>query len=114
MTKRRRFSDTFKATVAFEAFRGDRTVQEIAAKHQVHPTQVTTWKRQAIDGLTGVFSDKVKRAANNERGMSRTKRKEIINKDRPNLSLTRQCKLLKIGRSSLYYAPVGLMRKHWN
>ena len=39
--------------------------------------------------------------------MSRTKRKEMITKDRTGLSLTRQCKLLKIGRSSLYYTPVG-------
>ena len=66
MTKRRSFSDKFKATVALEALRGDRTVQEITAKHKVHPTQVTTWKRQAIDGLTGVFSDKVRRAEDNE------------------------------------------------
>jgi transposase len=66
MTTRRRFSDKFKATVALEALRGDRTVQQIAAKHRIHPTQVTSWKRQAIDGLTGVFSDKVKKAENNE------------------------------------------------
>ena len=66
MTTRRRFSDKFKATVALEALRGDRTVQQIAAKHRLHPTQVSGWKRQAIDGLTGVFSDKVKKAENNE------------------------------------------------
>jgi len=66
MTKRRSFSDKFKANVALEALRGDKTAQEIAAKHKVHPTQVTTWKRQAIDGLTGVFSDKVRRAEDNE------------------------------------------------
>ena len=66
MTTRRRFSDKFKATVALEALRGDRTVQQIAAKHRIHPTQVTTWKRQAVDGLTGVFSDKVKKAEKNE------------------------------------------------
>ena len=66
MTKRRNFSDKFKATVALEALRGDRSVQEIAAKHRIHPTQVSTWKRQAIDGMTGVFSDKVKRANDNE------------------------------------------------
>ena len=66
MTKRRNFSDKFKATVALEALRDDRSVQEIAAKHRVHPTQVSTWKRQAIDGLTGVFSDKVKRTDDNE------------------------------------------------
>jgi|TARA_B110000908_G_scaffold168685_1_gene224103 transposase len=57
MTERRNFSDKFKAPVALEALRGDKMVQEIAAKRQQHPTQVSTWKRQAIDG---VFSDKIK------------------------------------------------------
>ena len=65
--------------MALEALRGDKTAQEIAAKHKVYllpsghriamsreATQVTTWKRQAIDGLTGVFSDKVRRAEDNE------------------------------------------------
>jgi len=66
MTTRRRFSDKFKATVALEALRGDKTVQQIAAKHRLHPTQVTSWKCQAIEGLIGVFSDKVKKAENNE------------------------------------------------
>ena len=42
MTKRRNFSDKFKAAVALEALRGDKTVQEIAAKRQLHPTQVPT------------------------------------------------------------------------
>ena len=66
MTKRRNFSDKFKATVALEALRGDKTVQEIAAKRQLHPTQVSTWKWQAIDGMAGVFSDKVKKAENKD------------------------------------------------
>ena len=56
MTKRRKFSDQFKAKVALEALRGDLTIQEIAAKHRVHPNQVSTWKKQAVDGLSGVFS----------------------------------------------------------
>ncbi|MEP3441784.1 MAG: transposase [Sulfitobacter sp.] len=42
MTKRRSFSDKFKAAVALEALSGDNTAQEIAAKHKIHPTQVTT------------------------------------------------------------------------
>ena len=36
MTKRRRFSADFKARVALEALRGDKTIQEIAVKHKVH------------------------------------------------------------------------------
>jgi len=57
MTTRRRFGGEFKARVALEALRGDKTVQEIAAKHKVHPNQVSTWKRQAMDGLAKVFSN---------------------------------------------------------
>ncbi|WP_108721622.1 transposase [Neptunicoccus sediminis] len=56
MAKRRNFTDQFKAKMALEALRGDKTVQEIAAKHQLHPNQVSTWKRQAIDGMADVFS----------------------------------------------------------
>ncbi len=62
MMKRRRFTADFKARVALEALRGDKTVQEIAAKHKVHPNQVSTWKRQAIDGLGAVFSNGADRA----------------------------------------------------
>jgi transposase len=66
MTKRRNFSDKFKAAVSLEALRGDKTVQEIAAQRQLHPTQLSTWKRQALDGMAGVFSDKVTKAENRE------------------------------------------------
>ena len=59
MTKRRRFTADFKARVALEGLRGDKTVQEIASKHKVHPNQVSTWKRQAVDGLGEVFSNGV-------------------------------------------------------
>ena len=52
-----------KARVALtEALRGDKTIQEIATKHKVHPNQVSTWKRQAIDGLGDVFSGGADRA----------------------------------------------------
>ena len=42
MRRRRRFSGDLKAEVALEALRGDRTLQEIASKHQVHPNQCTS------------------------------------------------------------------------
>jgi transposase-like protein len=57
MTTRRRFTSEFKARVALEALRGDKTVQEIASQHKVHPNQVSPWKRQAIDGLSEIFSN---------------------------------------------------------
>ena len=57
MTKRRRFTAEFKAWVALDALRGDKTIQEIAARHKVHPNQVSAWKRQAADGLGEIFSN---------------------------------------------------------
>jgi transposase-like protein len=62
MMTRRRFSADFKAKVALEALRGDKTIQEISAKHKVHPNQVSAWKRQAMDGLGAVFSNGADRA----------------------------------------------------
>ena len=56
MKTRRLLTGEFKARVALEALRGDKTVKEIAARHQVHPNQVSTWKRQQMDGLSEVFS----------------------------------------------------------
>ena len=55
-TRRRRFTAAFKERVALEALRGEQPVQAIAAKHQVHPNQVSAWKRQAVQGLNEVFS----------------------------------------------------------
>ena len=55
MAKRRTFTVAFKARIAKEALRGDRTVQQIAAKHEVHPNQVSQWKRKASEGLVELF-----------------------------------------------------------
>ena len=66
MAKRRKFTAALKAKVALEALRGDRTIQEIAAKHQLHPNQVSQWKWQAMDGLNGVFEDRPSREADHE------------------------------------------------
>ncbi len=58
MAKRRNFSAAFKAKVALEALRGDQTLAELAARYKVHPNLVTKWKRQAGEGLVGIFSGK--------------------------------------------------------
>jgi transposase len=50
MAKRRRFSDEFKALV------GAQTLAELAKKHDVHPNMISTWKRQAQDGLSEIFA----------------------------------------------------------
>jgi transposase len=52
---RRNHSATFKAKVAVEALRDGKTVAEIAQKHDVHPNQVTEWRRQLLEGAADVF-----------------------------------------------------------
>ena len=52
-TKRRRFTAEFKARVAMEALRGERTIQAIAAKHAVHPNQVTGLEAPSPGGAAG-------------------------------------------------------------
>ncbi|RQP19690.1 MAG: IS3 family transposase, partial [Parapedobacter sp.] len=58
MKTRRRFTAEFKAKVALEAIRGERTISELATKHQLHPNQITQWKRQAVENLAKAFDDK--------------------------------------------------------
>jgi transposase-like protein len=59
---RKRYDAAFKARVAIEAIKGQRTVNEIASAYQIHPHQVTQWKKQALHQLSEVFSNGKARA----------------------------------------------------
>ena len=64
--KQKTYSTEVKARVALEALRGQKTVAQIASEHQVHPTQVNQWKKQAMETLRAGFSGKKgKRSTNN-------------------------------------------------
>lgn len=58
MSKRKNYSGGFKAKVALEALRGDKTLSELSSKYGVHPNLVTKWKKQSVEGLGKVFSGK--------------------------------------------------------
>ena len=68
MSTRRRFTGEFKAKVALEALRGDKTIQEIAAQHKVHPNQVSAWKQRAVEGMREVFSKGAERSRGDHEG----------------------------------------------
>jgi transposase-like protein len=53
--KRKRHDAQFKARVALEALKGIKTVQQIAKEFEVHPVQVSDWKKKLITQASGVF-----------------------------------------------------------
>lgn len=124
---RKSFSEEFKARVALEALKGLKSILEISNQYEVHPTQVNQWKKRLRDDLPLVFDRKkngsgdgrhsvdelCKRIQELEHTRSWLKkkvlslcldvRKKMVRTDDPDLSVRKQCELLGVNRSSLYY-----------
>ncbi len=58
MNKRTRYSAEFKAKAAKEAIKGEETLAQLASRFSVHPTQISAWKQQALEGMADIFSGK--------------------------------------------------------
>jgi transposase len=54
-TSRRKFTSEFKKKVVLEALKERSSIQEIAAKYEIHPQQITDWKRHFVDNSDSVF-----------------------------------------------------------
>src|SRR5438034_11380638 len=128
---RKKHGAEFKAKVALAAIREDGTVAELSGKYGVHASQVHAWKKVVQDGVAALFArqgggaargrgqDQADRAACQDRpaddgtgffsgkvwSMSPATRLAMIARPHPQFSITTQCVLLKVPRSTLYYQP---------
>lgn len=58
MKKRRSFDDGFKARVALEAIKGEKTISELSSIYEVHPNLIRQWKKHLLENASGLFSRK--------------------------------------------------------
>jgi transposase-like protein len=54
---RKRYDKAFKAKVAIEALRGEKTLQELATAYAVHPNMIALWKKQLLESAEQVFEN---------------------------------------------------------
>ena len=64
--KRRNHSPAFKAKVALAAVREDESIVGLARRYEVHPNQITAWKRQLLDSAGGAFESGAARKQDSE------------------------------------------------
>jgi transposase-like protein len=56
-TTRKQYSAKFKARVAVEAIRGEKTMSQLGSEFKVHPVQIAKWRKTALDQLPELFVD---------------------------------------------------------
>jgi putative transposase len=128
---RKQHSGAFKVQVAVVAIRRDRTMSKLSSEYGVHPTVSNRWKKQTLEALPGIMSGKAdSRVQASEELQSRlyqeigqlkveldwlkknlacelTEKCARVDFGHPRISVSRQCELLGLSRSSLYYHPVS-------
>ena len=117
MSSRNQYNGRFKAQVALEAIKNQRTIGEIAHEYGIHPSQIHKWKKHVLDELPNVFSDngRIKEQQDHEKLQSELYQHPRVRGDQLKVELEyseipiyRQCELLGLSRSSFYYKPVGI------
>ena len=127
MKKRNQYSAEFKFKVAMEATKAPKTVNQLAVEHDVHPNQVSQWKRQLLEEGAAVFNGRTVRHDREQEAQeaelyeqigrlkmelewlkkklpdSVEEKRMMMEAYHPAISVRRQCELIGLNRSTLYY-----------
>ncbi len=80
--RRKQYEAAFKAKVALEAVKGEKTIAQVASEYRVHPNQVRNWKEQLVRMLPDIFSDR--------------RKKEVVEREELEAELFRQIGQLRV------------------
>ena len=133
--KRKSYTADFKAKLVLEVLEGEKTVNEIASNYQVQPLSLRNWKKQFLENMSLAFDksavvkeykDEIETLQYEKDSIAKKLGETIVEKDflveklkslasskerrvlidtELNISLNKQCKLLQVSKSSLYYTP---------
>ena len=143
-TKRKTYSAEFKAKVVLEVLESEQTINEIASKYELLPANVKNWKKLFLENMSLAFdkstvvkeykekietleksNDQLAKKVGNlsvekdflveklQSLVSSKSRKTFVD-TKHNLSVNKQCKLLHIAKSTLYYKPVKRFSTEWD
>ena len=134
--KRKTYTAEFKAKLVLEVLEGEKPVNEIASQYKVLPTSLKSWKKQFLGNMSLAFDkstvvkeykDEIEELKKSKDSIAKKLGETIVEKDflveklvslasskerkelldtKLKISLNRQCNLLKISKSSLYYEPI--------
>ena len=124
---RKRHDAAFRAKVALEAVRGEKTIAQLSSEYGVHSNQIRQWRKRLLEELPCIFSDRRKRSEKEAEELTAELYRQIgqlkveldwlkknlpcsveakramIELDNPKITLRRQCELLGLARSTYYY-----------
>ena len=134
-TKRKSYSADFKAKLVLEVLEGEKTINEIASAYEVMPISLKNWKKQFLENMSLAFDksavvkeykDEIEILQKSNDDLAKKVGNLIVEKDflegklvslvsskerrvlvdtKLDISLNKQCQLLHVSKSSLYYSP---------
>jgi putative transposase len=136
-TTRKQHSPAFKARVAIEAIRGEKTLSQLGSQFKVHPIQIAKWRKSAMEQLPELFVDGRKRKGEaaeggndalyeeigrlkveldwlkKKSGCSTEDLRRLVDRDHAGIGVRRQCELLGLSRSGLTTNRWARVKRTW-